>query len=387
MMARRALQVVADGAPGGGTTAVLGLSEDLSRRGWRISIATQTASYAAAEAARVGFDVYELDFFRSRLDRRLPSKLRHLIRHICPDLIHAHGARAAFPLRRVMGETPLVYTVHGYHFPAKRPPLRWLAQSAEQMIARSVDHLILVSEGDRSIGLRTGVLTPNTPASVIHNGIEPSDFPETQGARKIYDVAFVGRLEHQKNPLLFVETVAGLAARRGGIRAVLVGGGRLEAAVRARAEALGITEAIDFKGALPRDAALGILAQSRIYLFPSLWEGLPIAPIEAMYLGLPVVASRVSGTDEVVVDGETGLLIAGHDAAAYSAAVRSLLDDPAKAAGFSAAGKQRVADLFSRRACAAATEAIYEALLSNGRAAGVHGALAPVAPRQGALTY
>ena len=96
-----------------------------------------------------------------------------------------------------------------------------------------------------------------------------------------------------------------------------------------------------------------LLAAADLFVLPSLWEGLPMALVEAMAAGLPVVATEVSGTRAVMVDGETGLLVPPGDVPALARAITALLCDPARAAAMGAAGRRRVETYFSARKQAA----------------------------------
>ena len=359
----RILEIVADGAPGGGTTAVLGLCTDLIAMGEReVALVTDAGSYAAAQARQLGIDVHELGFFTSRFDPRIRAGLRRLIGKLRPDVIHAHGARAALPLAAIeRGEAARVYTVHGYHFAKKRWPMRTLARAAEARIAREVDYGIFVSNADRIIAAENGIRFEDT--SVIYNGILFDDLPGNPASAPTHDLVFSARMHRQKNPLFVVEVMALLAPS--GIRLAMIGGGELEAEVRAAATARGLGHAIDFYGALPRSDALARVRDARLFLLPSLWEGLPIAPIEALALGVPVIGSDIPGTREVVTDGVTGLLVAGFDPAAWAARIRGALADPAALDSMRNAGRTDVGHRFTRARSSAAHQAVYRQLLTG----------------------
>jgi glycosyltransferase involved in cell wall biosynthesis len=134
-----------------------------------------------------------------------------------------------------------------------------------------------------------------------------------------------------------------------------------------RAEQLGVSHLLTLTGTLSHAEALVALRKARLCLFPSLWEGLPITPMEAMFFGVPVVASKVGGTDEVVVDGETGVLIDGFCPATYAAAIRTLLADPLRLKRLAENGRRRVEALFDRRICSARYAELYARV---GRATG-----------------
>lgn len=362
------LHVVADGAPGGGTTAVLGLCSDLQDQGFRTSLITQRDSYGFSTGQAMKLETRGLDFFRSRFDPDVAKHLRTSISELSPDLVHVHGARAghAFCSRALRDlSSALVYTVHGYHF-LKRP-LAWraLGWAAERRIAKRADHVVFVSKNDRSIANRLRILGADAQSlgkcSTIYNGIDPHDLDATPAAQPKYDLVFAGRMHVQKNPSFLIDVMAELSADH--VTLLMIGGGELEAEVRAYAERRGVASRVTFKGALTRAEALAGLASGKIYVFPSLWEGLPLGPIEAMYYGLPVVASAIGGTDEVVEHHVNGFLLSTFDARSYAAAIRRLLNEPELYAKYSAAGRQRVERLFLRKSCTANYRAVYDRLL------------------------
>lgn len=355
------VEIVADGRPGGGTTAVLGLSRDLIADGaWDVTIVTNRGSYAAEQARMAGIRVEEVDFFTSRLDWRIGRRLNRIVADIRPDLIHAHGGRAGLPSIGIGDDrVKRVYTVHGYHFLGKRALSRHLAILAERRIARSVDHGIFVSEADRDIAALNAIAFPH--ASVIYNGIDLTDLEAATSATKDYDLVFSARLHRSKNPLLMLDVMAELAGT--GIRLLMIGGGEMEDRVRREASQRGLDGAIDFTGALPRSEAIALIGRARLFMFPSLWEGLPIAPIEALACGIPVIASDIAGTREVVTDGVTGRLIRGYDPRDYAEAIRALLADPQELARLAAQGRIDVDRRFRREQASAAHLALYRRLI------------------------
>jgi glycosyltransferase involved in cell wall biosynthesis len=360
---RHILQVVADGAPGGGTTAVLSLSKSLANAGWQVSLATQADSYALEEAAKIGLRSHGLAFFPQRAAAAISRQLARIIYDESAEIIHVHGGRAmsAFclpPLLRLA--KPVIYTVHGYHFVHKTGAAKWAGWAAEFVMARRAKHMIFVGENDRKIAQAAKLLPRGVATSTIRNGVNPDDFPTNQTAPPTHDLVFAGRMHHQKNPGFAIEIMKALQGT--GISLLMIGGGELEAEIRRLAARHGVLEAITFTGALPRTDTLASLQKARLYLFPSVWEGLPIGPIEAMMLGLPVIGSNIPGTDEVVAHGQTGILITGFHPAAYAAAIRSLLNDQDLLERMAKAARHRAARHFNQHKNVAEHLALYNAV-------------------------
>jgi glycosyltransferase involved in cell wall biosynthesis len=359
------LQIVADGAPGGGTTAVLGLCEDLKQH-HRVFLITQPGSYAGKRAVEVGIEVFGIDFWRM-YDPRNFMALRSLLRRLAPDLIHIHGSRSAFWVANALigiGHQPLVYTVHGYHFLNKPFLPRILGQLAARWVSRRVHQIVTVSEADRDIAIRLGLAGIHSPPAVIYNGIDSAGIPR-RAERSDFDLVFMARMHRQKNPIFAIELMARLKDE--GVRLLMVGGGDLEPDARDAAKRLGVENLVTFVGEKSRAEALQLLCSAKIFLLPSLWEGLPIAPIEAMFAGVPVVASNIPGTSEVVENGMTGMLVDGFDPDHYRKVILALLMDKGLRDRLAAAARQRAERLFVRAKNSKAYEELYARVCKGSR--------------------
>ncbi|MGB7327267.1 MAG: glycosyltransferase family 4 protein [Rubripirellula sp.] len=345
----KVLQIVADGVPGGGTTNVLALTEDLLAQSVEVTFCSQKDSYAIDEAQNLGADVCNgIDFFSSRLSRRVVRDLHDAVKRINPDIIHAHGGRAGFALVRGGDHERLsrsLYTVRGYQFYFKPAPLRYLGKRAERHISRSVYKTVHVCEKDREVGLQQGLVSGASNSMVIRNGLRLSDIPIYDGPRNPKDVAVLGRLTHPKNPELVLDLAVRLADD--GFVFHLIGGGDKEAEVRSRVERENITN-VRLYGHRSREEGLKIMSSAGSFLLASRSEGLPIAPVEAMAMGLPVVISNVNGCTEVVRDGIEGRVAPSEDRDAFVAALRAVIDEPEKTRQLVENGKIRVATEFTR---------------------------------------
>ncbi len=326
------LEAVADGRLSGGTTHVLQLIETVRRElPVEVHLVSQGGSPALAEAERRGAVVHGVDFFASRLDPRIWWQLRQLVTRLRPALIHAHGARAALPLTGAGAARhgKLLYSVHGYHFVGKLPGLRQLAIWAERRCSARADLTLFVSEHDRVLAGRCRIPATDGRCRIIRNAIDLAALPETQdGDPRL--LAFLGRLSPEKNPLAALDILSRL--REGGYRLVVIGDGPLLGEMQRRAATLDLEARVEFRGSLPRPQALAELGRCGALLVPSRWEGLPLAPLEAMAMGVPVVAHAVGGIPEIVEHERTGFLVEGSDADPYADAIRRLTDTHLRAA-------------------------------------------------------
>src|SRR5262249_36859850 len=136
--------------------------------------------------------------------------------------------------------------------------------------------------------------------------------------------------------------------------------------LEAQARSLGIADRVAFLG--HRRDVPALLQVADLFVLPSLFEGLPLAALEAMAAGEPVIASRISGTDEAVADGTTGVLVPPGNPTALAQAIRTVLNDHGLAERLGAAGRARVHAEFSAGQMVRAVEASYDDLLgSRGR--------------------
>jgi glycosyltransferase involved in cell wall biosynthesis len=345
------LMIVADGNPGGGTTCVLALAADLIGAGAKVTVCSQRDSYATSEAKRLGIEVIDgLDFFRSRIDRQLVRKLHAAVDQVSPDIVHVHGGRAAFNWVAGCDTNQLartIYTVHGYQFWRKKQPFKLFAKQAERRISRSVYRTVYVSQSDMTVGLTEGFVNDAGSAQVIRNGIRFDSIryiadEDSSPLRK--EVAVLGRITAPKNPHLVLDIAKTLANE--GYVFHFIGGGDLEPAVKERADREQISNVL-FHGSQSHEAALSLMSKNGTFLMASLWEGLPIAPVEAMAMGLAVVISDVNGCREVVRDGVDGRVARSENLDSFTKALRNVVAEPNQTSKMIYNARERVTREFS----------------------------------------
>ena len=221
---------------------------------------------------------------------------------------------------------------------------------------------------DLALGRAAGVIVPSRylarivlgwgldPRRVVHI---PNPAPDVAGAsgaapeRPLF--VFAGRLTRQKA----LDVALAALERVPGARLVVVGDGPDRAALERRAAAL--DGRVDFRGALPRGETLAVLAGATAAVLSSDWENLPHAAVEALALGVPVVATAVGGVPEVVRDGENGLLVAPGDVAGLAEALRRVAEDRALRDRLAGAAAGSVADLSQERVYGRIEELLREA--------------------------
>lgn len=302
-------------------------------------------------------------------DLRAFLRIWGLLRRERFDLVHGSSTKAGALVRfaaYLTGVPVILFTAHGWAFTPGRPaPVRALLARWERLMARMTTTVICVSENDRLLAERSRVVARGQ-AVVIRNGIAPAPFlrPGDEDLRSALNlgaepvIVMVGRLAQQKAPLTLVHASRSLV--RG--RVLIAGDGPLRSRVEQAVRRHGLSDRVrllGFRADIP-----GLLRASDIFVLPSRWEGLPLAVIEAMMAGLPVVATRVGGVGEVVEDGGTGLLVPPGDPEALAAALRRLVEHEALRRQMGAAGRERALRLFTADRMVGETRALYAALLA-----------------------
>jgi glycosyltransferase involved in cell wall biosynthesis len=179
-------------------------------------------------------------------------------------------------------------------------------------------------------------------------------------------VLYAGRLRTRKAVAVLLEAFARMRRAHPGAALVLAGDGEQRPALEAQACRLGIDRAVRFAGARPRDAMAAEYAAADLFCLPSLYEGFPLAILEAMAAGLPVVATAVAGVPEAVADGVTGRLVPPEDADALARALAELAADRERARRMGEAGRRRIEADFDISTVAGAYLELWRGLLDAG---------------------
>ena len=174
-------------------------------------------------------------------------------------------------------------------------------------------------------------------------------------------VGMVGRLSKQKAPQYFIRAVPDVLKENPNVRFLLVGDGELRSKVAKLAEKLGVDRAVTFLGF--RDDVPEVLQVLDIFVLTSLWEGLGRSLTEAMYMGCPVVATKVEGVPELVVDGKTGILVEPKDSGAIARGIIELINQPSKAKDMGKAARRRVVNGFSAEKMITQIDGLYQEMI------------------------
>lgn len=262
--------------------------------------------------------------------------VRRVIRSAYYDAVHLHSSKAGIigSLAKPWIEAPMIYTPHGlrsFAYPDKSP-LKSIARVVEKWICRSVRNVVAVSIEEASEVVRSHI-APAEKVTVIENGVDLEDMSAAATISRAdigvpqdaYLVGTVGRLQAQKDPLLFIQAASIIADRIPGAHFVMVGDGPLESVVRqhiAREHLAGRFHLLGW-----RADATDILKLFDVFVLTSRYEGMPFVLLEAAAAGLPLVSTNVPGAQSLIDDGFSGLLAAAGDAEVIGAHLVALHSD------------------------------------------------------------
>lgn len=266
--------------------------------------------------------------------------LREIIEKEQFDLIYCHTPVGAM-LARLAGisarkkGTKVIYMAHGFHFYSGAPLLNWmLYYPVEKFLSRFTDGLITINQEDyrRAQKFHAGktVLIPGV-------GIDLDKFQKKEPTRqKIRNklgipegkiiLMSVGELTKRKNHMVVVEALAWL--KEYDILYAICGDGPLKAQLRAKAEEIGVRDRLKLLGFRKDIAELHKAAD--IFVFPSLQEGLPVAVMEAMASGLPIVASKIRGNEDLISNNQGGYLVNPKKSEQIAKAIEKMIQNPKK---------------------------------------------------------
>jgi glycosyltransferase involved in cell wall biosynthesis len=292
----------------------------------------------------------------SRLHLRRMLAFRRAINRLQPDVMHfvlpwAYDGRWEMLVASTIGSVAVVAVEHSpFPLPTKR------ARVLKRRLERRLDAHVAVS-ASIARGLRA-VIGSDARVRVIHNGV-PDVWGEQDPRIPERVLGTIARLDQMKG----VDVLLRALAQVGDGRLIVVGSGPEADALHALAAAVGVDDRVEWTGWTERSAEQ--LARFDVFVLPTRVEGLALTICEAMLAGLPVIATDVGGNPEIVVHGETGILVPVDDPDALTQAITALLADVAQCARMGQAGRQRALELFTASTMARAYEALYDEVAST----------------------
>jgi glycosyltransferase involved in cell wall biosynthesis len=340
----RVLLTIDEASLGGGQMHVLLLAKYLHEANFEVEIATEASGWLVDEARNLDLLVHQIAI-SNKFTWQSFRHIHQLLRNGQFDVLHTHGGTAGFWVRLVaVGLTrrpAIVHTYHGLHY---LNVLEGAGQAVKQKIKRAIfklidrlllsytDRIICVCKSDRDKAIAAGVATVDR-TSIVYNGIEVDKFSSPLDrviARKIFNLdptefvfGNVGRLHEQKGHKFLLQATAKMTNRA---RLVIIGDGRLRDELITLADRLEISDRVSFLGA--RADICEFLSAIDVFIMPSLWEGQPIALLEALAIGKPCIASDVDGVPEIIIDGANGYLVNPKDVESLARAMDSAIENP-----------------------------------------------------------
>ncbi|HEY7268711.1 MAG TPA: glycosyltransferase [Dehalococcoidia bacterium] len=286
-------------------------------------------------------------------------RVGRLVRERAPDVLHALHLTSYGFLGALSGYHPYVISAWGTDIleaPHLTPLHNWLTKYS---LARADE---ITATGD-DLALQTQRYVP--VGKLVHSvpyGVDLSAFvPVERLASPKPVVGTAARLSGEKGVEYLLDAFDRLDLCDNAVLRI-AGDGPERAKLEARAQTSGWGDSVRFEGWLDHERLPEFLRSLDMFVLPSLYEGFGVAAVEASACGLPVVASRINGIPDVVVDGETGILVPPKDPDALASAIESLVHDPERRKAMGEAGRAFVASRYNWAQNMAGLEAIYESL-------------------------
>jgi glycosyltransferase involved in cell wall biosynthesis len=323
---------------GGAGTATANLARFMAYKGVDIKIITARFGHLPVEEKSKDLEIIRVPSRRERADRTGPMEqisfifvsawycLTHF-RLWKPDVVWAFFG---FPsgmtalLLKILYKIPYIVSLRGGDVPGFRPydfkKFHRIGGPFIKVVWKYSSDLVANSDGLRKLALK---FHWRIPIDVIPNGIDLDIFKPSARNGNIPQLLFTGRVVYQKGLDLLVEALSKLIDIPWELS--IIGDGSYKDQLHQQIDVLGLTNRIHFHGWCNQKELLPILAQAHIFVNPSRHEGMPNAVLEAMACGLPVIATRIAGNEDLVKDGENGFLVATENVIELRKALRILL--------------------------------------------------------------
>ena len=374
----RVLEMIDDAEIGSGQIHVLLLSKHLPKDRFEVSIACAGEGFLVDEARKLGIDVFPID-----IDNRLMvtsyKELARLYRQHQFDIVHTHGGTAGFwgrGVSRLVGKPHVhIHTYHGIHYLGISSTVpRWF-KHIDRSLLNVTDAVICVCKSDYEKGLAARIVS-SSKASIVPYGIEIDRFRSDamRGAARSSlhydDTNFVfgniGRLHVQKGQEYFLRAFQSVRQKHSQAKLLIIGEGDLRARLESLAKDLGIERDVQFVGS--RTDIPNLLSAMDVFTLPSLWEGQPISLLEAMAASKPLIASRVDGIADILVDGQNGLLVLVKDSVGLAQAMMRLIGDAALRQRLSTAAYSTISEQYTAETMAKSVARLYQTISKQKRA-------------------
>ncbi len=299
------------------------------------------------------------------IDPRFPFRLRGIIKSLKPDIVHVHSRRGADVWGGIMARRTDIRRVVTRR--VDNPEPKWMAQVKYGLY----DQIVTISDGIRRVLLSQGIQASKTiciPSAVDHRQYKTSCdeayfYEEFDLAPNHKAVGVVAQFIQRKGHRDLIAAIPDILSSCPEVRFLFFGQGPLKRALQRLCHEYGVAETVRFCGF--RKDLQQLLPHLYMVVHPALMEGLGVALLEACAAAVPIVATRVGGIPEIVLDGQNGRLIEAGNRSALTDAVTDLIRDPAKSRKMGARGKAIVMTKFSVEAMVMGYLDVYRRLSLN----------------------
>jgi glycosyltransferase involved in cell wall biosynthesis len=367
----KVLEAISEGV-GGGAKHVYDLVSHLLDE-FSFSVACPDNGPYFGRLKDLGVPVFDVPF--TAVSPRSFFQLLGMIKRDSIELVHVHGRKAGLYGRLAcrFANVPVVYSFHGLHYQKHGALLRAFSIGVERALRKHTDQFINVSSSERQACLTLGILEAER-SLVICNGIDWQSFDAlTVDAQRVkvglgFDpgdvvVGHIAKFDVQKAQDQLAAAIPLILEKCPRAKFLFVGDGALRAQIEDQIMRLGVERQVVFTGY--RDDVAMLLKTIDVVVLPSRWEGLPLVLLEAMACRKPIVASRVTGNVDVVVDGVTGFLVPNGVPPALAEKIVLLLQDARLRDELGRQGRERVEQEFSLERMLAQTRAVYQDVLDR----------------------
>ncbi len=381
----RVLHVITRLERGGAPAVLLEVLQRCDKRQFEHHIATGLAQEPEKDmiafARDMGFQVFVIPALvrdvQPFLDMYALLKLYFLIRKGRYDIVHCHTSKGGFIGRlaaRLAKVKCIIYSPHGdifegYFGKIKSRFFIWL----ERFSARFTDKIITLTKSGIEPYIKAGI-GQKSQFDYIYNGVDIESLRKRKVDRiqkrqelgvenDCFLVVTAGRLVPVKGHTYLITAIAQVITEIPNIRLVFLGDGELRGELSGQVKTLGLEEHVLFWGM--RNDVPEIISCSDLFVLPSINEGFGVVLLEAMAMKCPIVATNVGGVPEVVLDGDTGILVPPRDHVQLARGIIQLLKDNSLALQMAECGYQRLKACFDIRETVSKTEHLYKELLEK----------------------
>ncbi len=345
---------------GGAQVHVSQLAKYMKDTGHVVAIVANPGGWLENEATKIGVRFYPNPYFANSFNpfRILKSFLtvKKVISDFNPDIVHCHSSFAGVVTRLVVrNKIPTIFTAHSFAFTDGTSFFRKiLASNVERFVSRYTSKIICVSGYDRKLALRYRI-TKEEKLVTVYNGVESN---KLIGVTKRHVMITNGRLAYPKEYLLLLEAYK---LSDTDMNLEIISDGPDRKIIEAKINELGISNKVILLGDIHREDLQEKLSGSKLFIFISKHEGFPLAILEAMSAGLPIIASSVGGVTEEL--DQTGILMK-NNVEEIAKAIRSLSAEEVQNQ-MGKAAKSRFEEMFTLEKFLLNTQKVYDELMSE----------------------